>query len=204
MKIKRFQNSKFHNLDPKRGFTIVELIVAIGLFIVVSLVSLGSLLSIVDVNKKTQSIKSVINNLNFAVESMSKSMRVGSTYHCADGPAVPFNFDQPNDCQTGGSLIAFEKSSGDPNISGDQIIYRLNGNQIERSVDGGSTFLGVTAPEVVMTSNTGLRFFVFGSSVGDSDQAKVVIVLRGKVSLSNKGTTDFNIQTTVSKRGVDR
>jgi type II secretory pathway pseudopilin PulG len=182
------------------GFTIIELIVAIGLFIVVSLVALGSLLSIVDVNRKTQSTKSILNNLNFAVESMSKSMRVGSAYHCGAGGV---QIDSPQNCVSGDSYIAFESSKGDRDNSGDQIVYRMSGNRLERSKDSGANFIGVTAPEVELTPGTGVRFYVLGTTPGDNAQPRIIIVLSGKVGIKDKTSTDFNIYTSVSQRELD-
>jgi type II secretory pathway pseudopilin PulG len=196
-------NTKFKKIDIfTKGFTIIELIVAITLFIVVSLVSMGSLLSMLDVNRRTQATESVINNLGFALESMSKSIRVGSNYHCGNTADITL----PRDCAVAGSdFIAFESSSGDKTDSNDQIVYRLNGNQIERSDRSGQsgTFVGLTAPEVSVTSGTGLRFFVLGSSSTDNLQPRVVIVLGGQVDFGNNALADFNIQTTVSQRAID-
>ncbi|PIP86699.1 hypothetical protein COV42_02555 [Candidatus Campbellbacteria bacterium CG11_big_fil_rev_8_21_14_0_20_44_21] len=194
----RFQSNRQKNA----GFTIVELIVSMALFIVVTLISIGALLSIVGVNKKTQSLKSVVNNINFAVESISKSMRVGSNYHCEDvvGEIVPPNLDTPRDCSAGGNFVAFESSGGNRDSSSDQVVFRLNGAQIERSVDGGASFVGMTAPEVVITENTGLRFYVLGAPTFDALQPKVIIVIRGEVDLGPKAKTNFDIQTSLSQR----
>lgn len=188
-----------------RGFTIVEMIVSIGLFITVSLISVGALLSIVGVNKKTQSTESVMNNLGFALESISKTMRVGSNYHCEDviGEVVPPNLDTPRDCASGGNLLAYERSNGDPDDSSDQVVLRLNGNKIEKSVDGGSTFINLTAPEVVINSTDGFRVYVIGSTLGDNLQPKAIILIGGVVSFGEKATTEFNLQTTISQREVD-
>jgi len=194
-----------NKIEGKRGFTLIELIVSIGLFTVVTLVAVGSLLSIVDANKKTQSLKSIVNNLNFVIESVSKSMRVGSSYHCEDvlGQAVPPGLDTPKDCSGGGNLIAFEASGGDPDDPNDQIVYRLNGSQIERSTDGGVNFVGVTAPEVKIDEGSGFRLFVLGSAAGDNSQPKAILIIRGEVSLSKRAISKFNIQTSISQRKID-
>jgi prepilin-type N-terminal cleavage/methylation domain-containing protein len=195
-------NKKIFNT---KGFTLVELIVSLALFTVVTLVAIGALLSIVGVNRKTQSAKSVINNLNLAVESISKSMRVGSSYHCEQvvGTFVPLDLDTPEDCPSGGNLIAFEGASGDRTDSTDQIVYRLNGTQVEKSINGGASFLGVTAPEVDVTEGVGLRFYVLGTSNSDGLQPRVIITLRGLVDFGNNASTDFNLQTSVSQREAD-
>ena len=67
-----------YNLPPNLGFTLVEMLVSISVFLVVMLVAASSLLSIIDGNNKAQSLKSAINNLNFALEDMEKNIRVGT------------------------------------------------------------------------------------------------------------------------------
>ena len=47
---------------------------------VVMTVASGSLASIIDGNGKAQSLKSAVNNLNFAMENMEKNIGVGTDY----------------------------------------------------------------------------------------------------------------------------
>ena len=56
--------NKFKN---KKGFTLVEMLIAISLFIVVTFFSIGSLLSIFDASKRARDSKTVVDNLNFAI-----------------------------------------------------------------------------------------------------------------------------------------
>src|SRR3989344_8697452 len=53
-----------------RGFTLVEMIVAIALFSIVMVVSVGALLALVTANRKAQALQSVMNNLNIALDGM--------------------------------------------------------------------------------------------------------------------------------------
>jgi len=181
------------------GFTIIELTVALGLFTVVMLISVGALLSIVDANRKVRALGSVMDNLSFAIENMSRSIRVGDTYHCGTSGSIV----SPRNCSNGDSFFAFEATDGDPGNSGDQIVFRLNGNQIEKSTDSGSTYLSITAPEIVIDSGTGLQFYVVGTSSGDNRQPRVIMVIRGQAGVKTKEISRFEIQTTISQRSVD-
>ena len=144
------------NKKKTAGFSLIELMVSVTLFSVVMTVSIGALLSVVEANRKAQALKSVINNLNFALENMSRNMRIGTNYHCGTSTAVPPNLDTTNDCSTGGVLIAFEAFNGSESISTDQIIYRFINTRIEKSSDGGATFISITAPEVTIEN---MRFY---------------------------------------------
>ena len=70
------------------GFTLVEMIVSVAIFTIVAFVAVGALLKVIDANKKSQSLKTSINNLNFALESLSREMRVGSNYTCISVSSV--------------------------------------------------------------------------------------------------------------------
>src|SRR5262249_17340095 len=105
-------------MKTERGFTLIEIMVAVSIFAVVMLVGVGALLTMVEVNKRAQGINSVMNNLNAAVEQMSRSIRVGSNYYCGDTAEVPplTVINTTRDCATnGGLLFAFEATGGDPN-----------------------------------------------------------------------------------------
>lgn len=65
-----------------RGFTLVEMIVSLAIFSIVAVVALGALMKIIGANKKAQTLQSAMTNINFALESMSREMRVGSKFAC--------------------------------------------------------------------------------------------------------------------------
>lgn len=179
-----------------KGFTLVELLVAVAIFSVVMLIATGALLTMVDANRKAQALKSVMNNLSFALESVSRTIRVGSAYHCGTGGAI----SSPQDCTSGSTYFAFESATGDLDSSADQYVYRYLGNRVERSIDGGATFAPVTAPEVVIED---LRFYVVGSPLSDSLQPKVVVTVKGYAGIATRVRSAFNLQTTITQRLLD-
>lgn len=183
-----------------KGFSLVEMMVAVGLFAVVMTIGVGSLLSLVNADKKAQALKSVMNNLNFALENMSRNMRVGTLYHCSTTSSVPASATIPNDCINGGVLVAFEGHAGDPNDPADQIIYRFTTGRIEKSDDGGTSFIPITAPEVIISD---MRFYVTGSTQGDTQQPRIVMTIKGGAGITASTQTSFNLQTTISQRLTD-
>ena len=188
-----------------RAFTLIEIMVAVSLFAIVMMVGVGALLSMVAVNKRAQAINSVMNNLNAAVEEMSRTMRVGTTYHCELSSVAPppSTLVQTKDCVNGGGkLVAFEPTNGSSGNDNDQTVYRINGTQIERSKDSGANWLALTAPEVQITD---FQFYVTGTdsySYPNFVQPRVLISIRGKANVPG-GTTDFTVQTTVTQRLLD-
>jgi prepilin-type N-terminal cleavage/methylation domain-containing protein len=182
--------------NTQGGFTLIELLVSVAIFSVVMLIAVGSLLTMTEASRKAQALKSVMNNLNFALESMSRTIRVGTNYHCGIGGAA-----STQDCIQGSSYFAFEGSGGDPNDPSDQVVYRLIDSQIERSTDGGDNFLAITASEVVIED---LQFYVVGSAPGpDTIQPKVVMTIQGYADITPRTRTEFNLQTTIAQRLPD-
>ena len=83
------------------------MIVAVGLFSLVMLVSVGALLSLTGANRKAQALQSVMNNLNIALDGMVRSIRMGSDYHC--GAGVFIGTGNLDDCSSnGGTRFVFK------------------------------------------------------------------------------------------------
>lgn len=170
-----------------KGFTIVEMIVALGLFTVVVLAVVGSLTALSGANARAQAASEAVNNLNFAVESITRFMRTGSKYQCPAGDSV-----DPNCPDSGETSISFTSDEGD------QVVFRLNGSQIERSVNGGA-FLGVTSPAVQIDT---FRFFVRGAEL-QGDQPFALLLIEGSVDGKERERANFAVQASVSQRILD-
>jgi prepilin-type N-terminal cleavage/methylation domain-containing protein len=178
------------HINPgSRAFTLVEVMVSVSIFSMVMLISTGAVFSIVEANKKAHSIKSVMTNLNFALESMSRDIRVGSNYRCDDG----------TDCVSpGGTAFKFRANrdvNGDGTVNlADEVTYSRSGSRIMRQVNGQLAF-AITASEITVTN---LRFYVSGTASG-GDQPRVTTVIQGYSGTSTT-RSDFNINTTISQR----
>jgi prepilin-type N-terminal cleavage/methylation domain-containing protein len=188
--------------NHKKGFTLIEILVAVGIFGMVMMVGVAALLSLVNASRKAQAIKSVMNNLNFALDNMTRNIAVGTTYHCQTNSVPDLNLTSTQDCLNGGVLLAFEPRNGDINNSADQVIYRILGSKIERSTDGGTNFIAITASEVNIQD---LKFYVRGTTIGlaDGSQPKVLITIKGIAGSTAKTETPFNLEAMVSQRLLD-
>jgi len=188
-----------------RGFTLVEMIVAVGLFAVVMVVCVGALLSLANANRKAQALESVINNLNIALDEVVRNAREGSVYHGAGGDASCGTgaYNTPHDCVNGGTIFAFEPYG---NTSADQPwVYSFaqdrNGvGRIYKSENGGSP-IAITGPDVSIQS---VEFYIVGSTPGDTVQPKVIIVVEGSAGANGTtARTTFHIQATAVQRLLD-
>ena len=123
------------------GFTLLEMIVAVGVFAVLASLSVGSLLMLTGAQKKAASLQSIQDNLRFALEAMSKDIRFGDQYYCSNNPEdpgfpLPFQLVGPifpTDCALasgGGKLIAFQAIREGVSAGGPIVMYRLGGPTI--------------------------------------------------------------------------
>jgi prepilin-type N-terminal cleavage/methylation domain-containing protein len=176
-------NKIFKNKES--GFTLVELIVSLGLFTVVMMISTGALLSLSDTNEKVQSMRIAFDNLNLALESMSREIRMGTKYHC---DVTVGTITSRRDCTSGASSMSFFSQNGE------QITYQLTNNVIERKKDTVGPD-AITAPEITINN---LKFYVLDAATSNNNQPRVIISVGG--TAGTKVTSDFNIQTTVTNR----
>ncbi len=172
------------------GFTLIELMVAMSLFAIVMVISLGAILTIVNANRASQSLESVMNNLNFAVEAISRDIRTGSSYGAScntssDCPAINF-------LNSKGVWVDYELN---------KITHAIQKKtQPPGSESSWSDLQDVTGPDVQINN---LQFFVSGDGTADGLQPRVLLIIQGSAGNVGKGYADFNIQTTLSQRAVD-
>ena len=194
-----------------KGFTLIEMLVAVGLFTFIMVIALGALLVLSGADRRAEDLKTSVDNLNFALDSMSRAIRTGTNFHCG-APAVTLNSikSEPQNCTTGANYFAFINSDGalveyqlDTSCSAqacaiDQQITPPNGQP--------SGFQPLTAPQVII-NDTSPIFYVVGAppkSQGDTIQPKVTMLLHGSVAGSTHLSSTFNLQTSVTQRLYDQ
>ncbi len=171
---------------PHRGYTLIELIVSVGLFALVMTLAAGAYLTIIGINRQAQGIASGIDNLSFALETMTRTIRTGTTYGC---PVAG------TDC-SGGPTFSVKNSSGTTES------YTSTGGAITQTIGG--VAVSLTDASVTITSltfySTGVQSY---STNGDTHQARVTILISGTVVSGPGKTLPFSIETGATMRGTD-
>lgn len=194
----------------QNGFTLVEMIISLAIFTVVAVVAVGALLKVMDANRKSISLKTTINNLNFALESMSREMRVGRDYELnSNNGAINKNYftNTSNKISSGNWTIIFKSS----NVSTDSVgkkcnliyAYRYDASN-EKILKAQQTncdspinppdFQDLTSEDIKITST------IIDISNEPNEQPYVFIWLQGESGVKVKDKVDFSVQTRVSQR----
>ena len=181
---------KMKKLNNKQnGYTIIETMISVSLFIIVIMSGMGSLLNANLLHLKSQDIRSIMDNLSFVMEDISRNLRVGTVYHCDEG-SLPR--DTAKSCPSGAFSIVFKP------YKGGLATYRFKDGHIE--LDDGINSVAITAPEVVITNT---KFIVTGTDAGDNKQPKILMTIQGYAGVKLRDQTNFNLQTTITQRILD-
>ena len=70
--------------SKNKGFTLVEVMVAVGLFALVLSMSLGVITQVFSVNKKAQMMSVIMGDLSSSLELMTTQIRYGSDHKCEE------------------------------------------------------------------------------------------------------------------------
>jgi len=174
-----------------RGFTLIEIMVSISIFVIIVTIGMGSLLSVMDAYRNIREKEVNIDNLNFVLENMSRTIRAGRSYSCATSSAV--------DCGLGGAAFYFNDQDGKRVIYSRKVTS--SGGVMQRSIDGVTEDLTTTDAIDIKE----LQFFLTGSEPGgssDYDQPFVSIMIEGETLVKDKKRTVI-LQTSITQRFLD-
>lgn len=157
-----------------RGFTLIEIMVAVSIFAIVALIATGALLTANRVNQRAQAIKLAMDNINFALDMITYSAKTISS--------------------EAGSGSCVEGVGGVPEL----IFNRGSADELKFSLDGNGHLL---KDSIVLTADniniTNLCFHV--SSLSSTSWPKVIIDISGEVDLG-RDNFPFSFHTTATKR----
>lgn len=161
----------------EKGFTMVELLVAMSLFMVFVVIASGSFVRALRTQRAVVSLIAANDNGSLSIEQMTREIRTG------------FGFSL-----TGNDLNF-------TNANGTQITYRLNNstNIIEKGEEG-DNFKPITATNVRINK---LNFYLQGQLDGDGYPPRITIVINISPNIPTIKNISTNFQTTVSARNLD-
>ncbi|MDR3547762.1 MAG: type II secretion system protein [Candidatus Pacebacteria bacterium] len=173
----------------QRGFTLIEMIVSVAIFAIVMTAVAAAYLNLINIDRQTRGTNDVVNNLSFALDSMSRAIRTGTNYQCGGSGG--------SNCPSGSSEFTFINSSGQT------VTYLLSNGEVGECIGtlctpSSATYF--TDPRIKISS---LTFYVTGVGTGDVLQPRVTFVIHGTLTTSTSNAVAFTIQTTATERGID-
>ncbi len=182
----------------KKGFTLVELLVSVGIFSVVILIAVSALLTLSKTSERSYAILTAINNLDFATEHMSRTLRTGVEFYCTEGfhPTA----ESRQDCPWGRSqsAVSFTDYLGHRTLfrhnRANGTLERIRLDQVPQKV------FSITSPQIFIED---VKFNVEGSAKNDAHQPKVMIRIKGITDLPglpDDEQVEFDLQTTITQR----
>jgi type II secretory pathway pseudopilin PulG len=169
-------------LKNSKGFTMVELLVAIASFIIIISIAVGGFSGALRSQRQSIALLNANYNSSLVLEQIAREIRTGMNF-CVNQ-----------------SIACSESQLVFTNAYGQNVVYRLNNSGIEKSIDRGSTFKKITADDVVVDY---LKFILNGQTFGDGKQTRITILIGIKSKESSVSGSVVNLQTTVSPRVLD-
>ncbi len=176
-----------------RGFTLVEMIVSVGLFSVVMLITTAAYLAIVTLDKEARATNELVSNLSFAVDSMARNIRTGTAYSCDGGT-------NGTPCS---SSFSFTDADGVSRVTYIRISAGANAGTIGQCTSGvcaDSSAVPLTDSRITITS---LKFLVRNVGTLDQKQPEAQVTIRGTMPARSGRVVDFTIQTSATQRQLE-
>lgn len=200
----RTTSPKKKNNTRVMGFTLLEMVIAIGIFSFIMVMAVGITIGISNAQAKAASIQSVIDNVRFSLELITRELRTGTKFSLAQfgcigitGNGVSF-VDQNQNPPTGQSRYYFP---ADTDGNGQTDTIKRVALSDASPIDSGNCTLAepLTSEDVQVD---GFIFLLEGSLPGPGDgQPRITISLNIKSKNPKiQADTAMKIQTTVIPR----
>lgn len=180
---------RLHNPRLVRGFTLIEVLVALVLFSFVIAIAMGIFFNALRNQRSALALMAANDNAESALEQMAREMRTSNSFTLSSGATT---FTLPSGI-TGGDSIDFI------NARGISVTYSFNATTgtIERQEAGSPNPLAITGSNVLVKR---LNFILNDGTPPGTSLTRVTIALEVAPAQKNIQSISTNIQMTVSPR----
>lgn len=187
-KIQYFLKAKSHKLKASGGYSLIELMVAIGVFAMVATMLSGTFIISLRGQGKSATAQNVADNTRYATEVMAKEIRMGMI-KTTEG----YVLNSPSDVQFRSNM---------PNRNGATVRFYLDGASSQVMFD--DDISDALAPEPITASSIAISALTFDvSGVSSMSQPRITIVMRAtSAGTAEDVATRIDLQTTISPRSL--
>jgi prepilin-type N-terminal cleavage/methylation domain-containing protein len=195
----------------KRGFSLVELLVALALFGFVVTIASGTLIVLSNSNLTAQLSRKAVDNIDFIMDDIVREARLGKNYHCsAQSSSADYEFEDyrtPANCPNGSNTLALTQIGTNnvvrystTTIAGKSVLLK---ELIGENASGVDQLISKTQISVNEIDISSLRFYISGALPGDEVPAQMLVTLQAGLKKGSRFSTVVNLQTTVVQRELD-
>jgi prepilin-type N-terminal cleavage/methylation domain-containing protein len=190
------------NIKTHQGYTLVELMVSVGIFALIMLLATSAYFSLLSYTRQARATSVVMTNLSAGLDLMARSIRTGNSYNCGAGgdctvtPGNYFTFTEADGTVTTYSLLQFT-TGGAIGVCTNAVPASSCG-QVSNDVPINATV--ITDPQVDISK---LSFYVRGTASGDGLQPTVTIVVQGDTIVPHGQPVSFSVQSSATQRLLD-
>ncbi|HDH31667.1 MAG TPA: prepilin-type N-terminal cleavage/methylation domain-containing protein [Candidatus Wolfebacteria bacterium] len=179
-----------------KGFTLIELIIAMGIFVIVISIVSVSFIQALRAQRSIAALMEANDNISLVFEQMVREIRTGYRFCTNIAPILNLDADFTGHCN---GLVNNELAF--VNASEREVSYRFENEAIWKKVD----VLGIPMDEKITADNVKINYFniiLAGNDTGDNLQPRITISLSiSPIGRDIKDVT-INLQTTISSRPI--
>ena len=163
--------------SDNKGLTLIELLIAIGIFSIVAVIFLSTFVTFLKSARQISSSQQVAENVRYAADIMTREIRTGSSYNIISVSEIAFT-----------------------NFKNESVDYKLENDIIRRSSDGGISFFDLTAPSISVND---LKIIGGGLDSSDNLQSKITIIINASAKDADQSSSPVILQSSVSARNFE-
>ena len=176
----------------KKGFTIVEVLVALSLFTIILAIAVGGFANALHAQREAALLIAAQSNASIALEQMAREIRTG--YHFCVGAKCGSSVCTSDGNRETCTLLDFV------NAEGSGIQYSLANGALVRNAGGGNG-----AAEPLTSGNVTVKYLIFtlyGNAINDLKDPRITISMGIAPSSTDPALAGnvINLETTVSAR----
>jgi prepilin-type N-terminal cleavage/methylation domain-containing protein len=184
----KMQNDKFKILNSNKGFTLIEMMVAVTIFAIIVSISIGLFVSAVRLHKYDLKYQNLLNQTSYVMEYMSRSLRMAEK---SDGTICAFSGENYNSTA---NSIEFVNSN-------DNKCWKFFLSADKRlKIKKGSEEYYLTSDDLEVSF---FNVSVSGDASGQQPKVTFYLDIQAKKKLL-PWSAEIRIQTTVSQRNLNQ
>lgn len=145
-----------HKLQVKPGFTLLEMIVALGIFSILIIIALGTFINVTQLSNKTKNEERMVDQSRFIMELLSREIGTGNSFALYTPGEISLCPREANSGKNIEGWCLLLNNQGNFQVSfyrdSDEILYRRSeeGN-LEESLNGALSLVRVTRFDIILS-----------------------------------------------------